>query len=102
MPPKEKTKKELREDAINTLVQKFEPSVVLQYRPYTCVKMDINLLGIVHTGVGFTKVCWPDKWDEQYGLDLATRKAASVIVRKITKNKSANLKSLIRILKKEN
>jgi len=58
----------------------------IQKRPYTGVNIAANLPlddhnGYVFTAAGFSKVCYPDKWDANYGLELAIRKAAADIVR---------------------
>ena len=34
-------------------------------------------------GIGFAKVSWPDKWDEEVGKQIAVRKAAKQIRRQI-------------------
>ena len=49
-----------------------------QLRPYTVVIAQFeDGDGMVHEGVGFSKVCRPDKWNRKYGYQLALEKAAS-------------------------
>lgn len=62
-----------------------DPVVVAEYvshqkRPYTCVKVGVRWGNgpndiIRVEGLGFSKVNWPDPWDEQHGIELALRKA---------------------------
>lgn len=42
-----------------------------QKRPNTCTVVRF----FSHTGMGFSKVCYPDVWDGSTGKDIATRKA---------------------------
>ena len=46
---------------------------VWQKRPYTAVKAKV--VGHPEDGFGFSKVCWPDEWDEERGIEAATIKA---------------------------
>jgi len=50
-----------------------------QIRPNTFVKLSHD----GYYGIGFAKVCSGDKWDSQYGYDLARKKAVAHIVRQI-------------------
>ncbi len=54
-----------------------------QCRPNTYVHIVTRVDDVPHTAVGFAKVAWRDKWDAQYGLAMATRKAIAKIVRAI-------------------
>jgi len=49
-----------------------------QRRPNTMAEIYVN--GTDLTFVGFAKVNWPDKWDAQYGKQLALRKAVAEMV----------------------
>lgn len=79
-------KKEERERIINSLW--ISNMQVWQDRPYTAVKVVVyieipddpyDMDGVIGyataDAIGFCKVCWPDKWDAEYGIDLAKRKA---------------------------
>lgn len=55
---------------------------VIQKRPYTAVYVDF-LCDILESGVGFSKVNYPDRWDARYGRELALRKALAEIARKL-------------------
>jgi len=62
-----------------------------QKRPYTMVKVVLlfNQENQYHvkllSGLGFTKVNYPDTWNPKYGLELATTKALKHIVKQILK-----------------
>jgi hypothetical protein len=51
-----------------------------QQRPYTAV----NLTYRGHQAFGFSKVNWPDDWDEEEGVLLSLRKAAARIWKEFT------------------
>jgi hypothetical protein len=53
---------------------------VWQDRPYTGVKMHY-IESPDNIFFGFTKVCYPDKWDPDCGVRRALRKAASKIIK---------------------
>jgi len=55
-----------------------------QKRPYTAVRITtIGLDGREYTDAGFAKVNYPDRWDADYGIELATRKAIAAISKAI-------------------
>lgn len=57
---------------------------VIQERPYTAVRLNLKIDSRTHlVANGFSKVKYPDDWDEDFGYDLACQKAASKIVRQI-------------------
>lgn len=65
------------------IVERLE---VRQRCPYTCVKVILydkhsEKLYLVGQSLGFSKCCWPDVFDEAYGIDLASKKAISYIVK---------------------
>lgn len=47
-----------------------------QSRPYTACKITYRSGPRVVVTLGFTKVCYPDKWEAEYGRRLAAKKAA--------------------------
>jgi hypothetical protein len=54
-------------------------------RPYTMVQVEAGdkvPLGVFKT-YGFAKVCYPDRYDERIGFELAVRKACAKIARKM-------------------
>ena len=62
---------------------------VWQDRPWTAVKIRFPYTSpsseFLSTGIelGFSKVCRPDKWDAQRGIDLAVQKAIAKIAKKL-------------------
>lgn len=50
---------------------------IIQQCPYTCVGVTVVVYGLPEPlqGVGFSKVKWPDKWDADIGVEIATKKA---------------------------
>lgn len=58
---------------------------VWQDKPYTAVKIIgwFGPDGVHHDAVGFSKVRFPDTWDADKGVEIATRKAIGKIVESI-------------------
>lgn len=57
---------------------------VIQERPYTAVRLNLKVDSQTYlVANGFSKVKYPDDWDEDFGYDLACQKAASKIVHQI-------------------
>jgi len=56
-------------------------------RPNVCAELKAFLNGAAHVGIGFSKVNWPDKWDEDTGKWIAARKAAKQILHQIEEAK---------------
>ena len=54
-------------------------------RPYTYVRVlfyyELHLATVY--GHGFSKVCWPDQWDETRGYEIALAKAARDVARQL-------------------
>lgn len=57
--------------------------VILTRKPNACVQVSAKLDGKRYTGVGFAKVRWPDKWNVDYGINLAKEKAIMHVVKQI-------------------
>jgi hypothetical protein len=70
---------------------------VWQDEPWTAVTVDAESFLIVDTDMwqnekssgydmiehGFSKVCWPDQFDSQFGIDLAVEKAIAKIAKQL-------------------
>lgn len=56
---------------------------IVQRRPYTMVSVTSWFNGKEYDGVGFSKVCYPDKWNDEDGADLALRRALIDILHQI-------------------
>jgi len=54
-----------------------------QLRPSTFIHLVYMHTNGHYEGVGFAKIHGSDKWDSQYGYDLARKKAVAHIVRQI-------------------
>jgi len=70
----------------------------MQKRPYTGVNVAAVIPfddGELFTAVGFSKAHWPDKWDPDYGLELAIKKAAADIVRQWDEYLDSKLEGVI-------
>jgi hypothetical protein len=48
---------------------------LVQRRPYTMMSVTSWFNGKVYDGVGFSKVCYPDRWDDEQGADIAVSRA---------------------------
>lgn len=75
----------VRTELLNAVAQKMVVVEVLQKRPSTAVKARLKVGSMIFVGTGFSKVKWPDDWNEDFGLQLATDKAASDITKQILK-----------------
>ena len=58
----------------------------LQKRPYTVVEIEYTNpeTGATMSGVGFSKVCWPDEWDADRGSYIATIKACADLAKRLS------------------
>lgn len=63
------------------LEERCEVVNMLQDRPYTCVVVKSWYDGREFIGYGFSKVCYPDKWDSESGADIAYRRALTMVYR---------------------
>lgn len=71
------------------LIEKINAESVSEYsqkQPYTWVRLTFAYNGEVYTGVGFSKVNWPDKFDEVFGINLAFNRAVGDIVKQVRKH----------------
>lgn len=59
---------------------------VWQDQPNTAVNLYISFGRQPYQAYGFAKVQWPDKWDAEYGVELAKRKARAKIAKRICSN----------------
>lgn len=63
-----------------------------QKRPWTMAEITVEIPGDgwqegkSWRDIGFSKVNWPDEWDESYGQDMATKKAIASASRNIIKD----------------
>jgi len=57
----------------------------VQQRPVTVVHLRYGYKDRNYSGIGYSKVCWPDWWNSEMGWRVARGKAISQIVRQIMK-----------------
>jgi hypothetical protein len=63
-----------------------------QKKPYTCVCITSWYNEQEYMGYGFSKVCYPDIWDDELGADIARRRALYMIYHQV--RCAENLKSV--------
>jgi hypothetical protein len=56
---------------------------LIQRCPYTAYTVLLEYSGTEYVGVGFSKVNWPDEWDEDEGYNLAKYRALKDIANQI-------------------
>jgi hypothetical protein len=64
-----------------------------QRRPYTACKLFYRNGDRWIQDYGFTKVCYPDTWDPEYGRRLAAKKAAHAVARQVAHRLEVRLRS---------
>lgn len=78
-----KTKRERKDELRRIVEDNIWGWDVYQSKPYTCVYIIVNWLGVDKSASGFSKVRWPDEWDEDYGIQIAYDKAVAQIVKEL-------------------
>jgi len=91
----------IRAHLLETVKVWAEVNTLLQNRPFTAVEVISVVEGKEYTATGFSKVCWPDSWDEEFGKKLAFEKACGNIVRQILKEWAEAKKKEVESKKKE-
>ena len=90
-------KKANREKLLNRIIQVAERKLIIE-RPNVAIELILYTANPPANskliGRGFAKVAYPDKWDASFGIALATKKAASQIVR-IAKSFNVDLSYLV-------
>ena len=72
-----------RRALLNVLGSNAEITQFFQNRPYTFVCLETNYEGKDYVGYGFSKVMWPDKWDDREGAKIANRHALIMVLHQI-------------------
>ena len=72
-----------RRALLNELDQNAEVVDFFQNRPYTFVRLVTNYNGNHYYGYGFSKVMYPDKWDDRTGHSIAMRHALIMVLHQI-------------------
>lgn len=68
------------------IAEKVREKAHLIYENQKCPNsfVEIEVMGL--TGVGYSKVSWPDEWDEDFGMELAYTKAVFDITKQVLKS----------------
>lgn len=77
----------IRDKLMDYVMTNSTVSNEIQEKPYTAIEMVIGIRGETYLAHGFSKVKWPDNWDEEFGYNLACQKAASKIVKQLFETK---------------
>jgi len=91
MSTKKQLSKEDRKLVYSYAEQVAEIIEIQQSRPWTYVAVGITVDSMPFRGIGFSKVCWPDAWDANAGIDRAARRAMNNVVSAILNSKTAHL-----------
>jgi hypothetical protein len=75
-----------RKALLETLDDRATVNQFWQKQPYTCVVITSWFDNKEYQGFGFSKVCYPDKWDPEEGADIAKRRALYMIMHQVRKN----------------
>ena len=84
------SKRKLRKELEQKLNTQIASSLVYQDRPYTCIVLEVKTPYGVIQAIGFSKVCYPDQWNEQRGAELAKDKAITKVAKSIIKRIEAD------------
>lgn len=77
------TSRERKELIRAQVLEGFVSGIKYQECPNTLVLIVARVNDTSYRASGFAKVQWPDRWDAEYGVMMATRKAVAKIVRAI-------------------
>lgn len=80
---KKRTHRDNVRELANYLIGQCDIVSLHQECPNTSVKIIVEHDGVRYERVGFSKVRWPDVWDDEYGIELAVEKAAFAIAKRI-------------------
>jgi hypothetical protein len=77
----------LRDKLIDYVMSNSIVHNIIQEKPYTALEMIFKFKGEVFAAKGFSKVKWPDNWDDEFGYCLACDKAVAKIAKEIMTDK---------------
>ena len=78
--PDKPGRKVLREIVANTNFIRYQ---VAQRKPFTVVMVRARHGNSYFTGIGFSKVMWPDRWDADNGKRVAKERARLDVARQV-------------------
>jgi hypothetical protein len=67
------------------IAEKSHDRKIKQKRPWTYVHISIHMFGSTWSDFGFSKACYPDRWDPDRGVELAALKASNEIAKRMIK-----------------
>lgn len=76
-----------RDKLINIILIDGEIVTSIQERPYSAVEMVYKVKDKEFRAKGFSKVKWPDEWNDEFGFSLACLKAAAKVAKEVVKDK---------------
>ena len=90
-------KRRIKNDIVDQILsEKPFTCKVYQDRPYTCVVLTIEIGGLKTKNItGFSKVMWTDRWNEERGIEMATKRAVRKFAADTVDAKYPELKSLV-------
>jgi hypothetical protein len=72
-----------RKSLLSVLDDRAEVTNLIQCRPYTCITLLSWYDGKEYIGYGFSKVMYPDKWEDEQGAEIAYGRALRMIMRQV-------------------
>jgi hypothetical protein len=90
------SKRKLRKELEQKLNDQIVSRSVYQERPYTCIVLEVKTPYGVVQGIGFSKVCYPDRWNAQRGEELAKDKTITRIAKTIMEKMEADKPRVVR------
>lgn len=69
------TKRKLKQILLDRVTKKE----FWQEKPYTAANVTVEYRGNTYEALGFSKVCYPDRFDPEFGKELAVKKAVSKV-----------------------
>jgi len=72
-----------RKALLETLDDRSTIDQFLQRQPYTCISLTTWYNDKEYHGFGFSKVCYPDKWDAEEGADIAKKRALYMVYHQV-------------------
>ena len=80
---------------------KFMRYQTIQRKPFTVVTTRARYGNLYFTGVGFSKVMWPDRWDAENGVRIAKERARLDTARQVATTLAEGLSIYINKISRE-
>jgi hypothetical protein len=79
-----------RKQLLDVLEDRATLTTFHQKRPFTFIELRSWYNDVEYTGFGFSKVCYPDKWDAEQGAEIAHRRAMLMIYHQVRNNERSS------------